>query len=339
MRALLLFFCLGHSLSFGVLSLSLAEFKCFVADVSLKDLVHLLLPLLPTSEQCLLDVARLGNPREVVLKVAEALRSLELDGLEEPSEEEDVEPVTARPPSIGKPLVVHQYQMLLAMLAIVHPRIKTKYPSRFLSTSLQAVLAAYSKAAMFHDELTAATVQFIKGLTGTKRPVLPPRRSSSQILLATAAKTAPDPEAQTDPPSEEETSMQQRLLQSFVTHVFEDYMLSLHSTEDVPGLAWSSRLEEKVHPERMVPGKPTFQERFEKSDELQVQLGTVGQLVALAQDLDIDSDELLQVVTDDQPEGTGHPAEEDEPPSSPKDGKTAFFEPNVSNYSRKLKDS
>jgi hypothetical protein len=267
-------------------------------------------------------VARLGNPREVVLKVAEALRTLELDGLEEPSEEEDVESSVAGPASTEAPLVVRQYQMLLAMLAIVHPRIKTKYPSRFLSTSLQAALAAYSKAAMFHNELILATVQFIKELTGTKRPVLPPRRSSSHALLATAAKTAPDPEAQTDPPSEEESSMQDRLLQSFVTHIFEDYMLSLHSPEDVPGLAWSSRFEEKVHPERLVPGKTTFHERFEKSDKLQVQLGTVGQLVAIAQDLEIDSDELLQVVIDDQPEGTGHPTEEDEPPSNPKDGKT-----------------
>lgn len=286
----------------------------------MQDLVHLLLPLLPASEQCLLDVARLGNPREVVLKVAEALRILELDGLEEPSEEEeDAEPPIAKDSSLQLPLVVQQYQMLLSMLTILHPRIKTKYPSRFLSTSLQAVLAAYSKAAMFHDELTAAAVQFIKGLSGTKRPVLPPRRSSSQMLLATSAKTAPDPEAQADPPSEEEIAMQRRLLQSLVTHVFEDYMFSLHSPEDVPGLAWSSRLEEKLHPERLVPGKETYHERYEKSDKLQLQLGTVGQLVALAQDLEINSEDLLEIATDDQPEGTGHPEEEDEPPVSPKD--------------------
>lgn len=255
--------------------------------------------------------------------MAEALRLLELDGLEEPSEEEeDAEQATAATPRLDVPLVVRQYQMLLAMLTILHPRIKTKYPSRFLSTSLQAVLAAFSKAPVFHEELTAATVQFIKGLTGTKRPVIPSRRSNSQSLLTTSAKTAPDPEAQTDPPSENETAVQQRLLQSLLTHIFEDYMLSVRSSEDVPGLAWSSRFEEKVHPEQTVPGKTTFHERFEKSDKLQTLLGTVGQLVALAQDLEIDSDELLKVVTDDQPEGTGHPAQEDEPPSDPKDGKS-----------------
>lgn len=41
------------------------------------DLLHLLIPLLPASQQCLQDIARLGNPREVVLKVTEALRLLD----------------------------------------------------------------------------------------------------------------------------------------------------------------------------------------------------------------------------------------------------------------------
>ncbi|KAL8856881.1 MAG: hypothetical protein Q9198_010751, partial [Flavoplaca austrocitrina] len=40
------------------------------------DLVHLLLPLLPESQSCLQDVARLGNPREVILKVTELLEAL-----------------------------------------------------------------------------------------------------------------------------------------------------------------------------------------------------------------------------------------------------------------------
>ena len=41
------------------------------------DLIHLLLPL-PGSETCLTTIARLGNPREVVLKATEALQLLEL---------------------------------------------------------------------------------------------------------------------------------------------------------------------------------------------------------------------------------------------------------------------
>ena len=37
------------------------------------DLVQILVPLLPESEECLHDVAQLGNPREVILKVTELL--------------------------------------------------------------------------------------------------------------------------------------------------------------------------------------------------------------------------------------------------------------------------
>src|SRR5450755_1720909 len=61
------------------------------------DLVHLLLPLLPASEQCLQDVAKLGNPREVVLKVTESLEEISKnegrgeEQLEDILEEEDVE--------------------------------------------------------------------------------------------------------------------------------------------------------------------------------------------------------------------------------------------------------
>ena len=39
----------------------------------------------------------------------------------------------------------------------------------------------------------------------------------------------------------------------------------------------------------------------------------------MAQDLEIDSDELFKIITDLEPEVTGHPSEEDEPPSDPKD--------------------
>jgi hypothetical protein len=53
------------------------------------DLVHLLVPLLPQSTQCLQDIARLGNPREVILKVTESLRLIDYEALDEPEEEDD----------------------------------------------------------------------------------------------------------------------------------------------------------------------------------------------------------------------------------------------------------
>ena len=53
------------------------------------DLVHLLVPLLPQSSQCLQDIARLGNPREVILKVTESLRLIDYEALDEPDEDEE----------------------------------------------------------------------------------------------------------------------------------------------------------------------------------------------------------------------------------------------------------
>jgi len=98
-------------------------------------------------------------------------------------------------------------------------------------------------------------------------------------------------------------------------------MLSLHSPQDIPGMAWSNRVQEKLHPEMVLtsPVKPLFSDRFANSDKLQTQLGTVGQIVALAQDLEISSNELLKIIMDTNPEATGHPAVEDDPPTEPKD--------------------
>jgi len=113
--------------------------------------------------------------------------------------------------------------------------------------------------------------------------------------------------------------MQRRLLQSFLTHILEEYMLPLRSEDDVPGIAWSSRFMEKMHPERIIPGKETFADRFEKTEALADRLATVGSIVALAQDLEIDSKELFEAIMDPKPENFGDEDTEDEPPSSSMD--------------------
>ncbi|KAE9963240.1 hypothetical protein BLS_009496 [Venturia inaequalis] len=308
------------------------------------DLVQPLIPLVPESEKCLLAIARLGNPREVVLKVSEALRLLELDEISEDEDSDDEEAVkkdlgalelggssqagavrglglTAEPESseADLPLPVLQFRVLLSMLSILHPRIKTKLPSRFLSTTLQAVLAAYGKATRNHDDLTYDVVKFVNTLTGTKRPHLPPRKSSMNILQTNLGTAITDPEGQAEKPSEEEKDMQKRLLQSFLTHILEDYMLSLPSVEDVPGMAWASRLQEKLNPQRTVPGKQSHVSRFEKDDRLKSRLTTVGSISALAKDLDLDSHEIFATIMDTSPELTGLESNEDDPPMSPKD--------------------
>lgn len=305
------------------------------------DLVHLLLPLLPDSQQCLQDIAVRGNPREVILKVTEALRLLEFnepavssEGKEEEALSEALQESAIREPAAEAgessasdatknwanfPLPYLQFEMLLFMLAILHQRVKTKYPSRFLSTSLQAVLAGYSKAETHVDAFTVAAVQFAKILSGTKRPHLPPRASSGNILKVSSEQPEPDPEAQNEPLSEEEVTLNSRLLQSFITHILEDYMLSLTSAEDVPGLAWSSRLMEKLQPARIVPGKITYVDRFAKEEDLQARSSIVGQLVAIAQDLGVSSEDLYQTIIDSRMEEVGERDEENDPPASADD--------------------
>lgn len=266
------------------------------------DLVHLLLPLLPASQQCLQDVSRLGNPREVVLKVTELLEGIGIeDG--ETSENEDQEEVELQGeqdhkeakkledlrredievqindeenvhPAFRKstdapmpPSKAMKFVALLNMLSILHPRIKTKYPSRFLSTSLQAILPAYMQVAK-RPETTEAVLGFIKDLSGTQRPKLPPRKSSSAVTAMATPQSAPDPEGKDEALGVDEAGLQSRLLQSFLTYVTEGYMTSLVVDEDVPGMAWSSRYQEQIHPEKNIPGRRTFNCLFEEDEKL-----------------------------------------------------------------------
>ncbi|PSN65832.1 DUF1760-domain-containing protein [Corynespora cassiicola Philippines] len=297
------------------------------------DLVHLLLPLLPASEECLQDIAAKGNPREVILKVTEALRLLEFEHPRTDSDDEGQDDAKGKAPAISEsstspalpasvlpPIAVLKFEILLDLLATLHRRVKTKYPSRFLSTSLQAVLVAYNRAVKSHiDELTLSAVKFVKTLSGTKRPHLPPRTSSTSLLRTSSNLSEPDPEAAKEPASADEEIMTNKLLQSFLTHIMEDYILSLASEDDVPGLAWSSRLMEKLEPARVVPNKPKYVDRFAEEDALKSRSAIVGQLVALAQDLGIKTQDLAKAIMDPESEEAGVPGNEDEPPSSAED--------------------
>ncbi|KAL0254633.1 YAP1-binding protein 1 [Diplodia seriata] len=301
------------------------------------DLVQLLLPLLPASEDCLQDIARLGNPREVVLKVTEALRLIDFAAIEQDEEDDDETLARAADNAIisddesvagessadhatssKDPLQIMQFNALLSMLSVLHPRIRTKYPSRFLSTSLQAVLSAYDESGPYAGQLTPAVTTFLKTLSGTKRPHLPPRTSSFSVSGSNRVAPAPDPEASKEPPAPAEDGLQKKLLQSFLTHVLEDYMSSFSAFDDVPALSWSSRVHERLHPERIIPNKKTIAERFNTEEPLVARTGIVGQLAALSVDLDIDTNDLLAAIKDTNPEPTGLPTEE-EPPSAAAD--------------------
>lgn len=308
------------------------------------DLVHLLVPLLPNSDECLQDIARLGNPREVILKVTESLRLIDFQGLELDTDDDEpiageetnpaYHPAKTAPVQSGEgkttqmvetpaplPLPVLQFTSLLSMLSTLHTRIKTQYPSRFLSTSLQAILVSFNNAVNHKEELISAIVQFVKSVSGSKRPHLPPRKSSTQIFTANTQASAPDPESDTAAkvPSAGEADIQKRLFQSFITHVFEDYMLSLTSDRDAPGLAWCSRLQEKLHPERTVPGKPSMTDKFVSDEELAARLTAVGGLVALARDLGMERKDLLPAMEKPDPGPSLVPDNEDEFPKTASD--------------------
>jgi hypothetical protein len=320
------------------------------------DLVHMLVPYLPESEQCLDDIARLGNPREVILKVTEYLRLIEYDVAENADAEEGpavsgaadarrradsstyplktapttgsagAEPssqATELPPPL--PLPTTQFVTLLSMLAKLHGRIKTKNPSRFISTTLQAVLASFSNSTSNREETILATVLLVKSLAGTKRPALPNRQSSELLTRTTKTwsdESAIDPEASA--PAEatpEEAAMQKRLLQSFVTHVVEEYLLNLEFTDnDVPGMAWCSRTMEKLHPERSIPDKKTLTYQFATEKSLNRRTDAVGQLVTLAKDLDLTDQELLHaaITVESMPDRQGE-EDEEEPPAEARD--------------------
>ena len=260
------------------------------------DLVHLLLPLLPHSKLCLQDVARLGNPREVVLKVTELLEKLgSRDEEDEDFRSEDLEDATdtdqmgsvdgeaQNGTAQTQPSIEVQFCALLDMLQTLLPRIKTKYPSRFLSTSLQALLPAYAKVAA-EEQATEAVILFIKALSGTSRPKLPPRASSTSVPTPKdeIPQSAPDPEGNDGSVGFEEETLQKRLLQAFLTFVFEAYMTALPLVEDVPGMAWCSRIQEFQRPDSVIPGRRTFTELFDSGQgNLHSRDAIVGQYIVI----------------------------------------------------------
>ncbi|KAK4232037.1 YAP-binding/ALF4/Glomulin [Podospora fimiseda] len=263
------------------------------------DLVHNLVGL-PGSEACLETIARLGNPREVIIKVLETFELFEQDGYEADSEDgEDSATVSTTQKSI----------LLLGMLAILHKRIKTKYPSRFLAQTLQTVYSAYRP----NQELTAAIINLVHSLSGERRPPLPSRKSSINVanlgVEGNASKNAPDPEAdREDREDPTESELQQKLLLSFATCILEAYVNGTN-------MAWAPRLLEFFSPERILPGKKTFMGAFREDQKLLARDAIVGKLVALISDLGLTSPSKSFI--DDILKGPLQVAPFSDPPSDP----------------------
>jgi hypothetical protein len=228
------------------------------------DLVEMLVPV-PGSADCLETIARLGNPREVILKVLEVM--------EKTAEHEE-------PAEANKHFIA-----LVGMLGILHKRLRVRVPSRFLHTTLDTVYRVYDATSA---EATAAVIQLVRSLSGRTRPPLPTRQSSTMLERPFSdndpSKNAPDPEAEAEysesdtgagasrPADANEPQLMERLLQSFVTCVTEAYVNS-------NSLEWAARLLEFTHPERLVPGRRTIVHTFKETPELQAKDELVGQLV------------------------------------------------------------
>ncbi|PLN79111.1 DUF1760-domain-containing protein [Aspergillus taichungensis] len=294
------------------------------------DLVQLLLPMLPRSLECLHDIARLGNPREVILRVSDALMKLEPDEDEEEEIAEVKEPkgpapvagdaqsgdVAVESDDEAKPLPRHivQFNTLLGMLSVLHGRIRTKSPSRFLATSIQAVLEAYTT--MPTNETTLALLEFFREVSPSKRPAPPPRAASESTLLRVAQASAPDPEAEEHshiPASvNDESVLVKRFLQFGLVELLKSYLLSFSGPTD-PGMSWAVRLQEKLHPEKRIPNKASPTDQYTNDQALRERDMIMAKITALSRDFGIDDQQLLDIVAG-PPEAQPPPLDFDEPP-------------------------
>ncbi|ERS99740.1 hypothetical protein HMPREF1624_03104 [Sporothrix schenckii ATCC 58251] len=304
------------------------------------DLVDMLVPLLPASEACLDDVARLGNPREVILKVLEILERLapssshggngagDFDDDDDVDDEED-----SKAPKDTEATTV-AFVALLGMLAILHRRLKTKYPSRFLETTLRTILAAYRPT---NAAMTTAIMGLVRSLAARRRPAPPMRRSDSQLSELALAKSASPSSAATataaaitaadaanaakaasrsaigkvgadydrsddaaasvpDPEAEEQVAPSEGDIQQRLLQSFVTCILEAYvNANDV---AWAPRLIEFYYPKRVVPGRPTELSDFREDPSKIARDASVSQLVALALDLGLKySDALVASVS------------------------------------------
>ncbi|KAL2829197.1 YAP-binding/ALF4/Glomulin [Aspergillus cavernicola] len=292
------------------------------------DLVKILLPMLPESSECLQDVARLGNPREVILRVSDAL--MQLHPAREDEEDFDKQLETqleeaelgadsdAATETVTVPLHITQFNTLVAMLSVLHTRIQTKSPSRFLATSLQAALEAYMS--MPTNETTNALLEFLRDVSPTKRPPPPPRGPSESSVLRVSEASAPDPEAERPSSSSSEsgeTLLTKRFLQFGLIELLKSYLLSSSGPMDL-GMSWAIRLQEKFHPNTRMPGTGSPTNVYMNTKQLGERDSIIAKITALSQDFGLTDIELLKVVLQ-SPETQPPPLDFEEHPKKVED--------------------
>ncbi|KIY01752.1 uncharacterized protein Z520_01890 [Fonsecaea multimorphosa CBS 102226] len=336
------------------------------------DLLKLILPMLKDTPEeanrCLEIVARRGNPREVVVRVAEELEKLsdEVQGSENEDDFDERDDQDDLPTFPGEAPRVHLGQMTLQgmpadmpshegagesgnvqetvsdkalklqalfnMLSILHPRIKTQFPSRFLATSLPAALGAYRQVPI-STVTTSSFLTMLEKIAGRKRPPLPPRTStqgegpsSSKVPQDVPASTAPlpDPEAKAEEedtgvnePSQGEKAIIFRLLDAVLLEVLDEYMSSL-ATHDHPSMSWTARLREYCEPRRVVPGRPTENAVWEKTPELKERDALLARFFSISKQMQLDANqEITKLVHEDEDEDLENPYHDETPSEYP----------------------
>jgi hypothetical protein len=321
------------------------------------NLLEMVLPMLSEDPQgaaeCLDCIARRGNPREVIVKVAEVLEKLgedtdasegdeesvdelptfageadrihlgtlslggqpaSIDPKSPKSAQTDQEAAGGRPDESSASLATLEFQSLVLMLSVLHLRIKTQYPSRFLATSLPAVLGAYRRIGVTTTS-TLAFLSFLGKLSGRK-PQLPARVPS--VSAVTNLTQMPEPASQSTntstismPDSEPEvegSSMQQasqsekniilKLLQAVLLEALDDYMASLQS-RDPAHMSWTTRLREKTEPRRLVPGKPTESQKWRDNKPLSERDMVLEEFLKISKELKLDVDDHFRNLLDE----------------------------------------
>ncbi|RAL59240.1 hypothetical protein DID88_006955 [Monilinia fructigena] len=261
----------------------------------------------PGSETCLITIARLANPREVIIGVVAELRKLDLYGIEDDWHGEEAV-AEKQNKSTGKN-DLDRFCFVLSLLSIIHPRIKAKHPSRFLAATIFAIMQAFHPS----HRAVMAIGKFVHIVSGKKRPTLPGRKSSLSIAsvmrpeIEESLPPVPDPEAQEE--DSYESDIQKKLLQGLVTHMLESYI-------NVYPLEWAGRLQESYDPKRVVAGRMNLAEIFQKTPEYQTRETVTGQLVSLSRDLGLaDYDMLFHTIHSKEPIAHAPNPEEDLPDS------------------------
>lgn len=262
------------------------------------DLVELLLPLLPESKECMEDVARAGNPREVLLKVIEALRSIDFEDVEEEGgRDHDDSDMPVGTASKGEEAPsVQKFAVLLGMLQTLHARIKTKSPSRFLATTLEAMLSTLVETGRHAVPCILAALDFAEAIAKAQKPALPLRGGQAVDPSQLTRKPAvADPEAQNVEEPAEEKALQRGLLSLFVSQLTAIYLEAL-DTIGGPAMEWSLRQQEELQPKKIVPGRPTASGRYINDGNLKSRVDTIKRLRDLADLVGVTFEELSAAV-------------------------------------------